>query len=48
MDLEATEREVREVRGVFRTFSELKLSVRLSKKVTGSHMEFAFIKFQVR
>ena len=41
---EATEREVREV---FRTFGELK-SVRLPKKVTGSHRGFAFVEFQVR
>ena len=40
---EATEREVRDV---FKTFGELK-SVRLPKKVTGSHRGFAFVEFQV-
>ena len=39
---EATEREVREV---FRTFGELK-SVRLPKKVTGSHRGFAMFAFR--
>ena len=39
---EATEREVRDI---FKTFGELK-SVRLPKKVTGSHRGFAFVEFQ--